>query len=1654
MAADLGGVIVKRALLFAMKDTTYQLVYAKTFLLMFFGTPHQASQEWSWEATTLKIIEDAYRYLRGPWLLDRVHQLSYYLEKVRLDFSRILGKFRIVNYFQDLPESSSEVVTVDKSCAELHGFGITEIGVNVTHYELHCFVNESPGEDLIARRILDTQSYADEIYCQLVQWLSLEADGTETSFCVPGYDHLANRIVHTEKLEAIIRNDEAKIVLLGIEAEIEARKLLSGMRDAISRTMPQYPGVCIACSAITPNEPFSLTETGLLSSFLLQILKQHPFLMSDWLRTSLGRIIFSLRTSNVELKIRALRECLRLIFTYSPDCQGFWLIHTTGTVEQRRILHQVVDELQYFDRLAEVSWKVIIVSDSKRMVDFPSSKSLSKITLSHDILKESIDEEIESQLDLIIPKTSTISNIREKVLQVLLKPSLNLKLAGFFLQTLQPISPLIVDVLADLTNVFSCTKTAFQHIFEQVPKHCRAWVRKMLEFICFSIRPMTTTELEIAIATGNCHSLQQLEDKIGYGTAAHLVVLLPGVLRIQEGKIYIIHDELKPFLAQSPNDAWYHIGDCHLEIALTCYNYLSLILSKFGSAEPESLTAIIASARQARAAPGYLQEIQLKDQILGFSKYAALYWCDHYLYAKDEKATSPQHMPWLTEPDLLKEMLALRHHSKGNAGDDNRVFAEMIPSHLKETLDMTELDAFRMMVQMVDRQPSHLFVDLMYPPAPPANAAVYDWAHSNYPISNVTKIIIDNSYVLDRLFRHHKESTISNASDILVAIVSRNDHPLLLDFLGKLDGETLDEKVDLAEVSAQALYYAVSWGLVDVAKTLLSYQATPFHDLHIDINQPTLFHAAIKIGCKEMVQLLLDAGADVNALTPKGGFLNCEAAALHVACQFAHVDIVRLLLDAGANPKLAGEHGTTALHVASSRGFASICKLLVDHGATLTLNENKQSPLHTPARFSQRPRAKAAAAVLIESLKKQFPRFKEEGSQDAEDLAAVINAAAGHKCKTALIYAAVAGNLDLAKVLIDLGADVHACEDEGFNAMCRAAMMNGVDMVRLLADSGGEVDSTRSDGRHSLHDACAWGSQQVIEELLKRNAAPDHPDEEKIPPIAVAATWGLVRAIKQMIPVSSKDSISLALVYAARYGYHEIVTILLDAGADINYQDGFGNTPLQFACWNLYSRVAQLLLTRMPDINRPDNDNFTATADAARRGSFECLKLLLDAGADPEIETSSGKRPLIRAADVNDDCFRLLLERGAQTVLPIDIEKPNATPFEAGLSFLAGLAHKFPAGAVKVYLEYLKPRVSEEAFSSEINEALAVAAYASRLESMAALLEYGADPNAITAKFNAKHGSAIGLAVAYDNIDAVKTLLENKVTPVDLNKVDDYRDTPLHIALDWCITSIQRQMVELLLEHGADASISSGSFGTVLNATSQISDDDLLDLILSQSGVSKDAADQLGRLPIHIAAARRASTRRIEFLSTETSTFRSQDKQGRNVLHFAAVGGMPGVVGGILEDCPDLINVPDRDGWTPLHWAVRDNETKVSECLIEHGANKEAKTHDRWTPRHVAIYHGNTDQLELLPEEGDETDDEELPSEAAERVADATCDSCNCPVFGTGYRCGSCPKYWFCFKCYWHCEETHPKDHVFQRFDQETTLVVNTPPSSEFEVPE
>ncbi|OTA78578.1 hypothetical protein M434DRAFT_59386, partial [Hypoxylon sp. CO27-5] len=210
-------------------------------------------------------------------------------------------------------------------------------------------------------------------------------------------------------------------------------------------------------------------------------------------------------------------------------------------------------------------------------------------------------------------------------------------------------------------------------------------------------------------------------------------------------------------------------------------------------------------------------------------------------------------------------------------------------------------------------------------------------------------------------------------------------------------------------------------------------------------------------------------------------------------------------------------------------------------------------------------------------------------------------------------------NLDLAKSLIEFGADVHAAEDDGYNALCRATQMDDLDMARFLLDNGSKVDYTRPDGRQPLHDACSWGRQNLIEKLVEKGASVDYLDEDKMPPIAVAAEWGIIRAVKQMIPLCSKET-------------------------DINHQDDYGNTALQFSAWSSNSRVAQLLLLRFPDINRTDNDKITALADAARRGAKEMIDLLLAHGADPTISSGTYGTVLNATCEISDtDVFEKIL---------------------------------------------------------------------------------------------------------------------------------------------------------------------------------------------------------------------------------------------------------------------------------------------------------------------------------------------------------------------------------------------------------------------------
>ncbi|MDR1303215.1 MAG: ankyrin repeat domain-containing protein [Puniceicoccales bacterium] len=89
----------------------------------------------------------------------------------------------------------------------------------------------------------------------------------------------------------------------------------------------------------------------------------------------------------------------------------------------------------------------------------------------------------------------------------------------------------------------------------------------------------------------------------------------------------------------------------------------------------------------------------------------------------------------------------------------------------------------------------------------------------------------------------------------------------------------------------------------------------------------TALHLAAGKGHVEVVKLLLDAGADVNALDEE------DCAALHLAAMKGHAEVVRALLRApGADANATDAYGRTALHLAAEKGCREVVRVLLRAG--------------------------------------------------------------------------------------------------------------------------------------------------------------------------------------------------------------------------------------------------------------------------------------------------------------------------------------------------------------------------------------------------------------------------------------------------------------------------------------------------------------------------------------------------------------------------------------------------------------------------------------------------------------------------------------------------------------------------------------------------
>lgn len=89
-------------------------------------------------------------------------------------------------------------------------------------------------------------------------------------------------------------------------------------------------------------------------------------------------------------------------------------------------------------------------------------------------------------------------------------------------------------------------------------------------------------------------------------------------------------------------------------------------------------------------------------------------------------------------------------------------------------------------------------------------------------------------------------------------------------------------------------------------------------------------HFAAKNGHHDVVEVLLEKDADLNAALNKDG-----TTALHEAAYGGHEAVVRLLLEKGADPNAKDNYGQTALHHAAYRGHEAVVRLLLGKSVDL-----------------------------------------------------------------------------------------------------------------------------------------------------------------------------------------------------------------------------------------------------------------------------------------------------------------------------------------------------------------------------------------------------------------------------------------------------------------------------------------------------------------------------------------------------------------------------------------------------------------------------------------------------------------------------------------------------------------------------------------------
>ena len=334
-------------------------------------------------------------------------------------------------------------------------------------------------------------------------------------------------------------------------------------------------------------------------------------------------------------------------------------------------------------------------------------------------------------------------------------------------------------------------------------------------------------------------------------------------------------------------------------------------------------------------------------------------------------------------------------------------------------------------------------------------------------------------------------------------------------------------------------------------------------------------------GSAPILDRLLKAGAEVNApLTPAGD------TAVMMAARTGATGALRVLAEAGANVNAKESWGgTTALMWAVSEGHTDAAKLLVAAGADVNARSNYVAAANgrgfegrTPVAGRADPKSEEFASGWLTPLMLAAREGEPELARVLVDAGADVNAVAGDG-KTALALSIFNGNYEVASLLVDRKADVNKADAQRFTPLFWAVDRRNMEtapnfpwmvtvdplpLIRKLLDAGADPNAlVNNTPRARMRE----GSPRIVFATALMRAA-------------FAADLELVKLLlargadASIISRDGETMVSAAAGLAFIHGYHrgktpaerlEVVKLFVSLGNDVNQADDYGITPLMAA---------------------------------------------------------------------------------------------------------------------------------------------------------------------------------------------------------------------------------------------------------------------------------------------------------------------------------------------------------------------------------------------------------------------------------------------------------------------------------------------------------